>query len=101
MITVYITCSDHKEAKRISLHLLEKKMVACANLFPITSFYWWKNKIQQSGETVILAKAPERNFKEIEKEVKKLHSYKVPCICAWKAAHVNKDYSDWVENETA
>ena len=35
MILIYITCKDKEEAKKISKHLLEKKLIACTNMTPI------------------------------------------------------------------
>ena len=99
MIIVYITCKDKKEAKKISIHLLKKRLIACANLFPIESLYWWKNKINQDKEIVIIAKTQKENFLSIQKEVKKNHSYKVPCIDSWDVDNVDEDYLKWLNNE--
>ena len=49
-ITVYTTHPDLKTAKRISSVLLKKRLIACANFFPITSMYWWEGKIQNDSE---------------------------------------------------
>ncbi len=98
MTLVYITCKDEKEAKKISMHLLKKRIIACANIFPIKSMYWWKNRIVNDNENVIIAKTNNRNFKKLEAEVKKLHSYEVPCILRINAT-VNKDYKQWAEKE--
>ena len=45
MAFVYITCKDKKEARKISRFLLEKKLIACANIFPIESMYRWEGKM--------------------------------------------------------
>jgi len=36
-ILVYITHETENAAKKISDYLLNKKLIACANIFPITS----------------------------------------------------------------
>jgi len=95
MTLIYITCKDKKEAKKISKHLLEKKLIACSNMFPIESMYWWKNKIEDAKEIVILAKTNDKNYEKIKEEVKKLHSYDVPCILKI-GSEANKEYDDWV-----
>jgi periplasmic divalent cation tolerance protein len=99
MILVYITCKDAKEAKKISDCLVGKRLAACTNIFPIDSFYWWNGKIENSDEIVIIAKTIDRNYDSIKKEVKKIHSYKIPCIMKIKA-DANKDYEEWVIKET-
>jgi len=50
MTLVYITCRDEKEAVKISRHLLNKRLIACSNIHPIRSLYWWKGKIQDGKE---------------------------------------------------
>ncbi len=98
MVLAYITCKDRKEAKKISMHLLKKRLVACSNMFPIDSLYWWENKIVDDKEIVILAKTTEKNFEKLIKEVKKIHSYEIPAILKIKA-DADMDYLRWVKKE--
>jgi periplasmic divalent cation tolerance protein len=98
MVFVYITCKDKSEAGRISEHLLKKRLVACTNSFPINSSYWWKGKIVKSKEYAILAKTIKSNYKKIKQEVKKIHSYTIPCICMIDS-EANIEYSRWVSQE--
>ena len=95
MVLIYITCKDKKEAKKISKYLLEKKLIACSNMFPIESMYWWKGKIEEANEVVILAKTLEKNYEKIKEEVKKIHSYEVPAILMIKA-EADFEYEKWV-----
>jgi periplasmic divalent cation tolerance protein len=95
---IYITCKDKREAKRISEHLLIRKLVACTNMFPIESMYWWKGKIVSGKEYVVLAKTLQKNYNKIKKEVKKIHSYTIPCICLVKAIS-NEEYYNWLRKE--
>lgn len=80
MIFIYITTSNQEEAEKISTLLLEEKLIACANIFPIKSMYWWEGKIVKSQECILIVKTMEDNFDEISQLVKKVHSYQVPCI---------------------
>jgi len=100
MILIYITCKDKAEAKKISKQLLEKRLIACANIFPIESMYRWKDKIKEDNEIVLLAKTNKKHYEEIEKEVKKIHSYEIPCIMKIKV-EANKEYYQWIEKETS
>lgn len=95
MILVYIICKDKAEAKKIANALIKKKLIACANIFPIDSLYMWKGKLQSDKETVLLAKTSNSKDKAVEKEVKKLHSYDVPCIIKINAT-ANKSYQNWL-----
>ncbi len=98
MTLVYITCKDKNEAEKISTHLLKEKIIACANIFPIKSIYWWQGKIVNDSENVIIAKTNNKNFKKVVKEVRKIHSYEIPCILRIKALS-NKEYQQWANKE--
>lgn len=98
MALIYITCKDKREAEKISLHLLKKRLIACANIFPIQSRYWWNKKIVNGSEFAIIAKTNSKNFKKAESEIKKMHSYRIPCILMINAA-ANKEYKAWADKE--
>lgn len=98
MTLVYITCKDDKEAKKVSMHLLRKRLIACANIFPIKSMYWWNKKIVNDNEHVIIAKTKNKRFERVAGEVKKIHSYTIPCILKIDAIS-NKEYERWVNKE--
>ena len=99
MIFIYITCKNKREAKRIGLFLVKKRLAACCNIFPIESIYWWRNKIVKDKEVVLIAKTLKKNFRKIEKEVKRLHSYTVPCILEIPITQGSKDFLNWLEKE--
>ena len=99
MIIIYITCKNKKEAKKIGLALIKKRLVACCIIFPIESTYWWKGKIVNNREVILIVKTLKRNFQKVEKEVKKLHSYKVPCILEIPIDQSNPEYLNWLNKE--
>ncbi|MBN2423363.1 divalent-cation tolerance protein CutA [Candidatus Woesearchaeota archaeon] len=99
IIFIYITFPSREEAKKISKHLLEKRLIACVNIFPIESMYWWKNEIQEDNEFVIIAKTSEKNFEKVKQEVKEIHTYETPCIVSWKIDNVNSEFLDWIKKE--
>ena len=94
----YITAKDKKEAEKIISALLEKRLIACANMFSVKSQYWWKGKIEKSSEYAIIAKTRKEKEKEIIKVVKGIHSYEVPCI-VFSEITGSKDFLDWIEKE--
>lgn len=99
-IAVYITAKDRKEAEKIAGILLRKRLIACANVMPIKSAYWWKGRIEKHGEFLLIAKTKKSLYKKILAEVKKHHSYSVPCVNALPIIEGNPDYLKWVEEET-
>jgi len=100
MISVYITCKDMKEAKLIASRLLEKKLIACANIFPVKSMFRWQDKITEESEVAMICKTKKELFEEIKEEAKQLHSYDIPCIVGWGWHGADEEYRKWVEEET-
>lgn len=98
-IILYVTHKDIESAQKIANHLLQKKLIACANFFPIKSSYWWKGKIENSDEIVSLLKTRKENWEKIKKEIKKIHPYETPCIIKINA-EANGDYESWINEET-
>ncbi len=99
MILVYITCRDKIEARKIAMHLLKERLIACANIFPIESMYWWKGAIEKGKETVLIGKTQEKHYAHIKKSVKQMHSYKTICVMKINA-DANDEFSRWITNET-
>jgi periplasmic divalent cation tolerance protein len=99
MIFIYLTCQNKKEAKKMGLVLIKKRLAACCNIFPIESIYWWQGKIVKDREVVLIVKTLKKNFNKIEKEVEKLHSYTVPCILEIPIKRVSLKYLNWLKKE--
>ncbi|TAL58021.1 MAG: divalent-cation tolerance protein CutA [Nanoarchaeota archaeon] len=97
MMMIYVTCPTSSEADLISKHLVDKKLVACANIFPVKSIYNWKNKMIKRDETAIIMKTVKINFKKVENEILKLHSDKIPCIVGYEMKEIHRGYLKWLE----
>ena len=94
----YITAPNAKEAKQISKKLLDKKLIACANVINnVNSYFVWKNKIQNSKEIIICGKTTSKNQKKIIQIVKNLHSYSVPCVIFFDIKNGNRDFLKWIK----
>ena len=98
MLALYIPCKDKQQAMDISAHLLNRKLIACANIIPSISMYIWKGNLETNEEHILLAKTTDQKYRHIENEVLRLHMYDCPCITAWKISHVNSAYKKWVSS---
>lgn len=98
MISVHITCTSKKEAESIAQKLLDKKLAACVNVFPVTSFFLWKGRKEKSGEYALVGKTLSRTYAALENEVKKNHSYSVPFISHWEE-QTTAEVERWLESE--
>ncbi|MFH1649521.1 MAG: divalent-cation tolerance protein CutA [Candidatus Woesearchaeota archaeon] len=98
-IIVYVTHPSKEHANKIIDHLLNKKLIACANSFPIESAYWWKGEIARENEIVTILKTTPNNWDAVKKEIESIHDYEVPCIIKLDV-QANKAYEDWIQKET-
>ena len=98
---IYITFSNKEEAQKIAKTLLQERLVACVNIFPVVhSMYWGKNKIHSDDEVVMIAKTKESLVDQVIAKVKSLHSYDCPCVVAFPLTHGNPDFLKWIEKVT-
>jgi periplasmic divalent cation tolerance protein len=94
---IYITAGNLEEARRIGKKLIEERLAACVNIFPISSIYRWKDDIEESNEFGMIVKTKTEKVKDIEKRVKQLHSYEVPCVIEFKIGEGSAEYLKWIE----
>ena len=97
-IFVYVTYPNEKEAKKAAMGLLKKKLVGCVARFPVKSLFWWKGKITDEKEVVLLCKTLEEKFEEVKKEIEKTHPYDVPCVVKI-AVDSNEKFFEWLKGE--
>ncbi len=96
LVSIVVTCQDQKEANKIAQVLLSKKLIVCANSWPVNSRYWWKGKIQRDKEMILVCKGLNKNIIEIKKEITRIHSYKLPVITVEKI-DTDSDVLRWVK----
>ena len=95
---VFTTVPSKKEAVKIVRALLEEKLIACANIMDsISSFFWWKGKIEEEKEVLVLMKSHENLFKRLLTRVAELHSYDVPEVLAVPIVNGSPSYMDWMK----
>ncbi|MGK5090581.1 divalent-cation tolerance protein CutA [Deltaproteobacteria bacterium TL4] len=98
---LYITASSTQEAKTLGKDLVEKRLVACANIFPgVSSFYWWEGNVQEDQEVVFVVKTRKKRVKKVIKRVKVKHSYACPCVIELPIRSGNPAYLQWLKRET-
>jgi len=93
---VLVTAPDLKTARRLARAALKAKLIACANLVPaIESHYWWQEKLERSGEVLMILKATHRNLPRLEKLILKLHPYDTAEFIVLPLSHGSRRYLAW------
>jgi periplasmic divalent cation tolerance protein len=97
---VYITAKNEDEASNISRELLKRNLIACANIFRTRSIYRWEGKIEDAEEWAAVMKTRKALVNQVIKAIKEIHSYDIPCIVSYDIDHGNREYIDWIYDET-
>ncbi len=95
---IYVTFADETSAHQISRQLIDEGLIACANVFPIESMYWWKGSVAEENECVSLLKTTNAHWPKVHQRLQEIHPYDVPCIMRM-SVEANRDYEEWIAAE--
>jgi uncharacterized protein involved in tolerance to divalent cations len=102
-IWVLVNCNSKNEAEKIGRKILKMRHCSCFDVIPrYLAVYFWppkSSRIETSkGATLILETFREK-YDLIKKEVKKLHSDKLPFIGFVEIKGLDKEYVEWIKGE--
>ena len=96
---VVLTAFPNEElAKQMARNLLEKKLAACVQLFPINSFYWWDDKICDDSEIMLFIKCNKKHYAQIEAAIIEKHTYETPEIIMIPVNAGFSKYLGWIDD---
>jgi periplasmic divalent cation tolerance protein len=91
------TFPDEETARKIARELVENALAACANIVPaITSVYFWKGRIEESAEVLVVFKLATARFNEFQARLRSLHPYDVPEIVCLNIDEGLPEYLRWI-----
>lgn len=93
---VLTTAGSEAEAGAIATALIEAKLAACVNFFPVQSVYTWQGKMQRAAEWQLAIKTRLDCFDQVAAKVRSLHSYDTPELIALPIAEGAADYLSWM-----
>lgn len=97
-IIVTTTTPSKEEAVRITRILLKERLIACANIVgPVSSLFWWQEKIDEESEFLVIMKSHKSLFGRLSERVMEMHSYDVPEIIALPIVNGLPLYLDWLK----
>ena len=96
---VLVTCGTLSEGRKIARSVVGKRLAACVSMLlgPMNSYYTWKGKLEVAREYVLVMKTTSNRLTELEKEVKRLHSYEVPEFIALAITAGSRSYLSWLQ----
>jgi len=94
----FVTVPNMEEGKRIAKILVENKLAACVNIIQkIFSIYWWKGKIEEDNEYLLIIKTIEENSEKIIQKINEVHSYDTPECIGFKIDRGSEKYLNWIK----
>jgi periplasmic divalent cation tolerance protein len=98
-IQVLTTLGEKEDAHNMADTLVRKKLAGCVQVIgPISSTYWWNDRVEKDKEWLCLIKTKKILFEELKKTIESLHTYETPEIIAMPIVAGSKRYLDWLTN---
>ena len=96
-LIVFVTTPGSEEAKRIAEALVAQRLAACVNIIPlIESIYRWEGGVTRDREALMIIKTTEERYTELERIVKRVHTYSTPEVVALKIDRGSEQYLKWL-----
>jgi periplasmic divalent cation tolerance protein len=99
-IVVFSTCTKRNEATKIARDLLEERLAACVNIVAVSSFYWWKGKVVNGDECLLVIKTRSELFGKLRARICELNSNEVPEVVSVRIEDGLSAYLKWIDEET-
>lgn len=103
VIWVLVNCNNVKEAESIGRVMLKKRLASCFDIVPrhLAAYFWppESGKIETSRGVILILETFERKYKPVFKEVKKVHSDKLPFIGFIDIKGIAPEYIKWMKGE--
>ncbi len=97
---VMTTCGDKANAETIATRLVEERLSACVQIFPIASVYRWEGAVQHAQEWMLFCKIKSNDYASVEAAIRAAHTYSNPEIVEVGIAKGAKAYLDWIASAT-
>lgn len=98
-LLLYVTHPSKPEAVQLSAKLLNERLIACMNYFPIESMYHWDSRLVNNQEIVTIYKTIPENLEAVQSMIEKNHKYTTPCIIQLSTVNANESYEQWIRSE--
>ena len=94
---VITTCADKITAKQLAAAIVQRRLAACVQLFPIESIYVWNGEVCNDNEAVLFIKTKTNLFENLAAAIRENHSYDVPEIIRLPIDGGLPEYLRWID----
>ena len=91
------TCNSMESARQIAGILIDKRIAACIQMFPVESLYTWQGKVCEDNEITLLIKTKTALSGKAITIIKNNHPYEIPEIIQLPITDGLPDYFRWID----
>jgi len=85
-----------EEAQSLGTLIINKKIAACVDFWPISSCFNWKGSFQCVSQAMLLITTFEAKLKEVNEIISDNHTYSIPLIAGVDVRRINHSYKEWM-----
>lgn len=94
---IYCPFPNRDAARTAANTLLDRKLIACANLLgEVESIYDWRGERESASEVGVLFKTTEQLLNETVGCLEQIHPYDTPAIMGWRCDEVSALTHVWL-----
>jgi periplasmic divalent cation tolerance protein len=97
---VTTTVDTQEGADRIIARVLDDKLAACVQAFPVTSHYVWQDERRSEPEILLQMKAKSADWDALCAAVRSVHPYDTPEIVRTPVEAGDARYLKWIDDVT-
>ena len=101
MLFIHTTCATSDEAEGLGKLIIDNKMGACVDYWPIESMYHWNGVLKKISQVMIIITTFESKLDDVTELISKHHSYSTPLIAGLDVRRINRVYKEWMMKEVA
>ncbi|MFJ4677507.1 divalent-cation tolerance protein CutA [Kitasatospora sp. NPDC088783] len=99
-LVVTTTHDDETKARELATAVVQERLAACAQVYPISSVYWWDGEVQSGAEWRVDFKTRADLGNRLTTFIGEQHSYDTPEIIAVPVVTGSPSYLEWITAET-
>lgn len=97
---IMITTTSTENAPVLLRTMLERRLVACGNIYPcVRSMYWWNGALQEEEESFLFMETTDEHIEQAKISLEAFHPYEVPKILIINPEDANAAYIEWLKME--
>ncbi len=96
MVFIYTTCENIEEAEKLGKLIINGKIGACVDFWPVSSCYEWEGSLICKSQAMLLITTFEAKLEEVNQIISENHKYSIPLIAGVDVRRINHPYKEWM-----